>query len=124
LLIIQESELLGDSYGRCSASKFTQKGQYSPLSPILTAQLLCTMLEMSSSPAGSENPGSPIDPYQGKLSWKGLNIGQVLELVLGDTDRNQVCQCRAVGVTIVVDQMQMSTVPCRDYIASILILFK
>jgi hypothetical protein len=45
------------------------------------------MLEMSSSPADSENP--PLDPYQGN-TWNGLNIGQTLELVLGDTDRNQV----------------------------------
>jgi hypothetical protein len=88
---MQESALLGDNYGRCSASKYTQKGQYSPLSPILTAQLLCTMLEMSSAPIDSESPGSPTDPYEGKLTWKGLNIGQMLELVLGDTDRNQVC---------------------------------
>jgi hypothetical protein len=88
-IVMQESDLLGENRGLCSASTYTQRGQYSPLSPILTAQLLCTMLEMSSS-TDPERPGSPTDPYGGKLTWKGLNIGQMLELVLGDSDRNQV----------------------------------
>jgi hypothetical protein len=82
----QEAELLGDNLAKCSASNLTQKGQFSPLSPIFTAQLLCTMVKVSSE-------DSPSDPFKGDKSWKGLNIGQSLELLLGDVNRDQAsCQ--------------------------------
>ncbi len=74
--------MLGDNLARCSVSNLTQKGQFSPLSPILTAQYLCSMIKQSSE---SSSP----DPFKGDKSWKGLNIGQVLELILGDLNRDQ-----------------------------------
>ena len=82
---MQEAELLGDNLARCSAPALTQKGQFSPLSPILTAQVLCKMKEMSTESSSNQFKGE---------NWKGLNIGQTLELMLGDDNQDQVsCAC-------------------------------
>jgi hypothetical protein len=80
----QESQLLGSNLGQCSKPALTQRGQYSPLSAVFTAQLLCSIIDIS-----AQRPVQINQPYDGK-SWMGFNITQALELVLGDSDRSQV----------------------------------
>ena len=75
---VQEEQLLGNGLPRCRKLALNQRGQYSPLSLVFTAQLICGMIDAPTND----------DKFTGE-SWAGLNIGQAMELIFGDTNRDQ-----------------------------------
>jgi hypothetical protein len=77
----QEEQLLGSELGRCTKLAQSQRGQYSPLSLVLTAQLFCAIKDISSPKGDLAFTGN---------SWTGLDIGQSMEFIFGDANRNQV----------------------------------
>jgi hypothetical protein len=99
---LQEVQYLGDSlekWEKCSLSEITQKGHVSPLSTVLTAQLICQM---------QARQESFPNKYKGE-NWKGLSIPQVLEFLLGDLNRDQ-----ASNVFLEIDGLQ-----CQKYLINL-----